>query len=66
MKSAAILDGEIKTLDLHDLVRLSHMPVHLNRIMSAQRNRGEQLSGQASLAASQLTSEPESKNLSKE
>src|SRR5438270_8118947 len=34
--SAAILaNGEIKTLDLHDLVRLSRMRVHLNRIMSS-------------------------------
>jgi hypothetical protein len=62
VKSAGILDGEIKTMNLHALVLLSRMRVHLNRIISAQRNR-EQLSAQASEAGKQLTSEPESQKL---
>jgi hypothetical protein len=63
--TAAILaSGEMNTLGLHDLVRLSDMRADLNRIMSALRERGLPLSDRAfQVAADQLTSQPDTKKL---
>jgi Protein of unknown function (DUF3486) len=59
--------GEVKTLELGDLVRLTRITVGLNRIMDAQRMRAEQLGEQSRQPrANQPASQPKSRRPSEE
>jgi hypothetical protein len=59
--------GEVKTLELGDLARLTRITVGLNRIMDAQRKRAEQL-GEPSRqsGANQSAAQSKSQGLSEE
>jgi hypothetical protein len=67
ISSSVSAGGEIKTLELRDLVRLTRITVDLNRLMSAQRKRAEQPGERSRNArADQPATQPQSHSLSEE
>ena len=67
MSPSISADGEVKTLELGDLMRLTRITSDLSRIMTAQRKRAEQLGERARQArASQPASQPQGQDLSRE
>jgi hypothetical protein len=67
MSPSVSAGGELKTLELRELVRLARITVDLNRMMSAQRKRAEQPCERAGQSrANHPASQPKSHGLSKE